>query len=250
MRVPSQPQEAQASEAVKSAIAFPFVWRATIWGIAVGHVVVGTLILLAILRQPDPANPWARTDRYVIGFMVAGGVAGIDQAVFFLGGVLRSVGFAEEMGLGYDPGILLFVVAIEVGKLATAFDYARWRLMPGLEVPPLRGIGVVLAAVGAAALVWTDRRLARHFSTAASAAEVMTDGPYRWVRHPRYASLLLIVLGMPLVFGSIFGWLSLAVFVMAVQHRIAREEPHLCEMFGPAYDRYASRTARLVPGVY
>jgi len=30
------------------------------------------------------------------------------------------------MGLGYDPGILLFVAAVEIGKLATAFDYARW----------------------------------------------------------------------------------------------------------------------------
>ena len=229
---------------------YGFVWQVAIWGIAVGHVVVGTLILLVILRQPDPANPWALVDGYVISFLVAGGVAGIGQAVFFLGGALRSIGFAEEMGLGYDPGILFFVVAVEIGKLATAFDYSRWHLMPGLEVLPLRGIGVMLTVVGAAALVWTDRHLARHFSTAASAAEVMTDGPYRWVRHPRYASALLIVLGMPLVFGSIFGWLSLAVLVMAVQHRIAREEPHLREVFGPAYERYASRTARLVPGVY
>jgi hypothetical protein len=153
------------------------VWQAVIWIVAVGHVVVGTLILLAILRQPDPADSWARVDRCVVIFLIAGGVAGIGQAVFFLGGALRSMGFAEEMGLGYDPGILLFLLAIEIGKLATAFDYARWRLVPGLEVPALRVIGVVLAVAGAAALVWTDRRLARHFSTAASAAKLMTDGP-------------------------------------------------------------------------
>lgn len=221
-----------------------------IWGIAVAHVVVGTLILLAILRQPNSADPWARVDRYVVLFLIAGGIAGIGQAVFFLGGALRSWGFAEEMGLSYDPGILLFVAALETGKLATACDYARWHLVPGLEVPVLREIGVGLAAAGAAALIWTDRRLARHFATAASAAQIMTDGPYRWVRHPRYASALLLVLGMPLVFGSIFGWLSLAILVMAVHHRIVREEPHLRELFGPAYDQYARRTARLIPGLY
>ena len=242
MHTPSHTQDVEANRAGAA--------NAVIWGIAVAHVVVGTLILLAILRQPDAADPWARVDRYVILFLIAGGIAGIGQAVFFLGGALRSWGFAEEMGLSYDPGILFFVVGLETGKLATAFDYARWHLVPGLEVPVLREIGVGFAVAGAAALIWTDRRLARHFATAASAAQIMTDGPYRWVRHPRYASAILLVLSMPLVFGSIFGWLSLAILVMAVHHRIVREEPHLRELFGPAYDQYARRTARLIPGVY
>jgi len=245
----SHAHEAQIDQA-EASTAFPFVWQAVIWVAAVGHVVIGSLILLAILRQPDPADPWARVDRDVVIFMIAGGVAGVGQAVFFLGGALRSMGFAEEMGLGYDPGILLFLVAIESGKLATAFDYARWHLVPGLEVPALRDVGVGLAVAGAGALVWTDRRLARHFSTPASAAKLMTDGPYRWVRHPRYASVLLLALSMPLVFGSIFGWLAFVLVIAAVQHRIVREEPHLRWMFGPPYDDYASRTARLVPGVY
>lgn len=247
--MPSHTHEAQGEQAGAST-AFPFVWQAVIWVVAVGHVVIGCLILLAIMRQPDSTDPWARVDRDVVIFLVAGGVAGIGQAVFFLGGALRSMGFAEEMGLGYDPGILLFLVAIEIGKLATAFDYAHWQLVPGLEVPALRDIGVVLAVTGAAALVWTDRRLARHFSTVASAAKLMTDGPYRWVRHPRYASALVLTLSMPLVFGSIFGWLAFGLVIAAVQHRIVREEPHLRQIFGPPYDDYASRTARLVPGVY
>jgi protein-S-isoprenylcysteine O-methyltransferase Ste14 len=238
------------ADQTESSTAFPLVWRAVIWAIAVTHVVVGSLILLAILRQSNPANPWARVDRYVVIFLIAGGVAGIGQAVFFLGGASRSMGFAEEMGLGYDPGILVFVVAAEIGKFATAFDYARWHLLPGLEVPILREIGVALAVAGAAALTWTDRRLARHFSTATSAAQLMTDGPYRWVRHPRYTSTLLLVFSMPLIFGSIFAWLTFVLVVMAVQHRIVREEPHLRQMFGPPYEEYASRTARLIPGVY
>jgi protein-S-isoprenylcysteine O-methyltransferase Ste14 len=247
--MPSHTQEAQGDQ-TQASTAFPLAWQAVIWGIAITHVVVAAVIFLVILRQPDSATPWARVDRYVVIFLIAGSVAGIGQAVFVLGGALRSMGFAEEMGLGYDPGILLFLVAIELGKLATAFDYAHWHLVPGLEVPALRVIGVVLAVAGAAALTWTDRRLARHFSTPASAARLMTDGPYRWVRHPRYTRALVLSLSMPLVFGSIFGWLAFALVVVAVQHRIVREEPHLREMFGPAYDQYASRTARLVPGVY
>ena len=62
--------------------------------------------------------------------------------------------------------------------------------------------------------------------------------------------MLFLVLSVPLVFGSIFGWLTFALIVLAVQHRIVREEPHLREMFGRSYAQYASRTARLLPGVY
>ena len=78
----------------------------------------------------------------------------------------------------------------------------------------------------------------------------MTNGPYRFVRHPRYASILLIGLGAPLAFASIIGWPLFFALLLAIRHRIEREEPHLCQLFGSAYDAYARRTARLLPGVY
>jgi protein-S-isoprenylcysteine O-methyltransferase Ste14 len=40
------------------------------------------------------------------------------------------------------------------------------------------------------------------------------------------------------------------ILLVAIRHRIEREEPHLRELFGSAYDAYARRTARLLPGVY
>ncbi|HZR80645.1 MAG TPA: isoprenylcysteine carboxylmethyltransferase family protein [Candidatus Binatia bacterium] len=245
--------EARGSEASPPAepTALPEAWQAAIWMVALVHVLIGIAIVLAILRQRGAADPWIRVDRYVVAFLVAGSVAGIGQAVFFLRAALRSLGVAgEALGLTYDPAIVAFFAVIEIGKLATAFDYARWQLVPALELAPLRGLGVALGAAGSAYLVWTDRRLARHFSTAESAALLMTGGPYRWVRHPRYASMLLLGASMALVFASVVGWLVFVVIALAVQHRIAREEPHLRREFGAAYERYASHTARLVPGLY
>ena len=46
------------------------------------------------------------------------------------------------------------------------------------------------------------------------------------------------------------GWPFVLVLLVAIRHRIEREEPHLRELFGSAYDAYARRTARLLPGVY
>lgn len=250
LRISSDARTSQAPPSEEST-AVPGGWQAAIWIVALLHVLVGVAILLVILRQPDGPDPWVRVDGYIVAFLVAGSLAGIGQAVLFLRGGLRSLGVAgEAFGLTYDPGIIAFFLVIEIGKLATAFDYARWHLVPALELAPLRALGVALAAAGSANLVWTDRWLARHFSTAESAAALMTGGPYRWVRHPRYASMLLLGASMPLVFASIIGWLLLVVIVLAVQRRIAREEPHLRQEFGAAYDRYASETARLVPGLY
>src|SRR5262249_52166337 len=135
-------------------------------------------------------------------------------------------------------------------KFAVVLDYGHWHLVPALEQPALQTLGLVFAALGSAGLIWTDRRLSRHFASDAATRQLMMDGPYRFVRHPRYASFLLIALGTPLAFASILGWPLFRVVLVAIRHRIEREEPPLRKLFGSAYDAYASRTARLLPGVY
>jgi protein-S-isoprenylcysteine O-methyltransferase Ste14 len=207
--------------------------------------------MLVLLRQRDGSHPWARLDVYSVGFLTVAGVAGILQITTFLRTALRSsAGAGEAFGLSYDPGVLLFGLISEPLKFAVVLDYAHWHLVPTLERPALQTLGLVFAALGSAGLIWTDRRLARHFASDAAAGQLMTDGPYRFVRHPRYASFLLIGLGTPLAFASILGWPFVLVLLVAIRHRIGREEPHLRKLFGTAYDAYASRTARLLPGVY
>ena len=78
----------------------------------------------------------------------------------------------------------------------------------------------------------------------------MTDGPYRFVRHPRYASILLLGLGTPLAFASILGWpLGSSCWSRSVTGSSAKS--HTSESCSAAaYDAYARRTARLLPGVY
>ena len=78
---------------------------------------------------------------------------------------------------------------------------------------------------------------------------VVTTGPYRWIRHPSYAGLLLIVAGLGLAFGN---WLSAAACVAlplpALAWRIHVEEAELSRVLGDAYRAYQTRTSRLIPG--
>jgi protein-S-isoprenylcysteine O-methyltransferase Ste14 len=73
-------------------------------------------------------------------------------------------------------------------------------------------------------------------------------GLYRFVRNPMYLSVLLIVLGWCLYFGSC--WLALYLAVLAVGFHIrvtCHEEPWLCRQFGPDWRRYSDAVPRWIP---
>jgi protein-S-isoprenylcysteine O-methyltransferase Ste14 len=81
--------------------------------------------------------------------------------------------------------------------------------------------------------------------------KVIDSGPYRWVRHPSYTGILLLMAGLSLVYGD---WPALAILLVlpadVLIHRIFVEEAVLTEVIGRAYSDYAARTKRLVPGLW
>jgi protein-S-isoprenylcysteine O-methyltransferase Ste14 len=99
--------------------------------------------------------------------------------------------------------------------------------------------GVVVMWLGLALRVWAIAALASAFRTTVEVEPgqtVVSSGPYRWVRHPSYAGLLLIVAG----FGAVLGnWLSLTACVVlplpAILWRIHVEEAELNRVLGEAY---------------
>jgi protein-S-isoprenylcysteine O-methyltransferase Ste14 len=96
--------------------------------------------------------------------------------------------------------------------------------------------------------------LGRHFTVALSVLddhELVDDGPYRRLRHPNYAGLLLIALGTAIMVKSPLAiavalslWLPLALL------RIRAEERVLSQRLGSRWTEYASERWSLVPGVY
>jgi protein-S-isoprenylcysteine O-methyltransferase Ste14 len=82
------------------------------------------------------------------------------------------------------------------------------------------------------------------------AQQVITEGPYRFVRHPMYAGGSLLFIGTPLLLGSWYGLLAAPILIVAVSTRIVAEERMLRrELVG--YDDYAKRVRyRLLPGLW
>ncbi len=80
--------------------------------------------------------------------------------------------------------------------------------------------------------------------------EVVSSGPYRYVRHPMYTGFHLFFVGMPLLLGSAFG-LVLSLVLIGVLFRRAVMEERLLRANLPGYSAYMAQvTARFIPYVW
>ena len=81
--------------------------------------------------------------------------------------------------------------------------------------------------------------------------QLKQTGLYRFVRHPSYSGLLLILLPVGIHSRNWAGLLVLIVpATVALIYRIHVEETALHEAFGSRYTDYSKTTRRLVPGLY
>jgi protein-S-isoprenylcysteine O-methyltransferase Ste14 len=145
-------------------------------------------------------------------------------------------------------------IALALGA-AIALAFTARSQAPSVRLPmPARTVGVVVMWLGLAVRVWAIAALGGAFRTTIEVdpdQAIVSTGPYRWVRHPSYTGLLLIVAGFGLSTGN---WLSLAACVAvplpALVRRIHLEEAELNRVLGEAYRSYESGRARLIPRLW
>lgn len=141
-----------------------------------------------------------------------------------------------------------------IGTLVAYAINPRW--MQALDTPipdPARWIGFVFGLLGVGMAAWAQVTLGRQWSAQLQLTEehqLITSGPYGWIRHPIYAALAAISIGFALVTANWlfigFGALSMGMVV----HRIPREEAMLREGV-PGYADYAAKVRfRILPGVW
>lgn len=107
----------------------------------------------------------------------------------------------------------------------------------------------LLFACGIALAVWARLHLGRNWGmpmTQRAEPELVTSGPYQFVRHPIYSGLLIAMLGTALV-NDLIGLIVVAMLVAYFYYCGIVEERNLAASFPVAYPEYKSRTKMLIP---
>jgi protein-S-isoprenylcysteine O-methyltransferase Ste14 len=164
---------------------------------------------------------------------------------------LRVAELARGRGGGERDRLTRVWIALGIGATFAVALLAR----PALRLSePLRISGVAVMWLGLGLRAWAVVSLGASFRTTVEVdpgQPVVARGPYRWIRHPSYTGLLLILAGFGLAAGS---GLSFAACVLvplpAIVWRIHVEEAELERVLGAAYRDYATGRARLVPRLW
>lgn len=117
----------------------------------------------------------------------------------------------------------------------------------------VRYAGLGFYALGILGMHWAEAFLGKQFSVQVTIQEghqLVTAGPYRYLRHPRYLGIILFTAGIALVFRSWLALVLVAALTVVLVWRIQDEEALMRQQFGAEWEAYAQRSWRLIPFAY
>jgi protein-S-isoprenylcysteine O-methyltransferase Ste14 len=122
----------------------------------------------------------------------------------------------------------------------------RYNLLPLASQNGAAVMGLLVALVGYSVAVWSAIFLGRSFGVFVSVRPIVSDGPYRYVRHPMYLGHALMIVGVLLsAFAPIYIALT-ALYLSVIVYR-ARLEDDALSRSSEAYREYVKHTGSFFP---
>jgi protein-S-isoprenylcysteine O-methyltransferase Ste14 len=188
----------------------------------------------------------------------------IFKTIYFVELVLittvRSLGTAKyknsktELDLSSTLDTILLALN-GVGMLVPIFYvFSTWLDFADFSLPAwLSWIGVVLFALAAVVLHLTHRAMGRSWTPTLGLREdheLVTDGIFKYIRHPMYAAHILWAIAQPLILTNwIAGFSFLVPQILQYWFRVSEEEQMMLDGFGEEYRVYMGKTGRIIPGI-
>jgi methyltransferase len=166
---------------------------------------------------------------------------------------------AHERHLGRRGGVVVrepmyaAMVALHAGTLVAAPIEASLRSAspPGPAGRLVSAVALVGLGAATALRIWTLRTLGDSWSTrvtrfAGGGRRVVSDGPYRFVRHPNYLAVILELAALPLAGGAVVtAVVATALNALILSRRIPLEERELAA--DPAWRQAMLGLPRFLP---
>jgi protein-S-isoprenylcysteine O-methyltransferase Ste14 len=146
-------------------------------------------------------------------------------------------------------GLLLsLVLMLAPGWLGPFFGR---RLLPNGDLLYFTGLALLLFGMYWA--FWARHTLGSNWSgrvTIKEGHELITRGPYHWVRHPIYTGVLFAFAGTALALGRMGNLFAIGIMLVVFAHKIRLEEKVLDRHFGQKYADYRRSAKTLIPLVW
>ena len=190
-----------------------------------------------------------------IVFRLTLGLVFISTALIGLPRRLRADRVGGQVSRRTDPRwfwVLMSIVGPPTALVCLGFIVQpRWVETTQWQPPVVvRWLGVPTALAGLALFEWMFRHLGLNVTSTSVPrrnAELITSGPYRWIRHPMYTAVFILVVAATLLTANLVVAFGGAGTFALLAARSRLEEKRLLEKFGAAYRTYQQRTGRFLP---
>jgi len=194
------------------------------WSLVAVNIALFAFFLLSFLA-PRKKREW-RSMGATLAFFVAlfTEMYGFPLTIYILTGILGSKypalnPFSHASGhlwvtfLGGGSAMMIIIHVISIGLVIIGFAvmWKGWRLIHGAK------------------------------------GGLVTEGLYAYVRHPQYAGLFLVMIGMLIQWPTIITVFMFPVLIYVYYRLSKREEAEMIEQFGDVYRRYIERTSMFIP---
>jgi protein-S-isoprenylcysteine O-methyltransferase Ste14 len=173
-------------------------------------------------------------------------------AVFLIDHLIPRLTVPKRAELAEKSDYGSYVVISMATLIAVSAGLAMRLLNLGTSSGLFQWAGLLIIIGGLAIREWALIKLGRFFSrTVQIQAEhkVISEGPYRWIRHPAYTGMILIYAGIIMSIGTWLGALvTFSIVTISLLYRIRVDERTLLDAFGDEYRDYMKQTWLLFPG--
>jgi protein-S-isoprenylcysteine O-methyltransferase Ste14 len=166
----------------------------------------------------------------------------------------RGTSMSADNAKSWDRTLSMLVgLVIPVITLVVIGLDHRWSWSP-VVASWLSTLGILLLVLGYSLATWAF--IVNQFFSGVVRIQVdrghfvISAGPYGFVRHPGYLGGLISIIATPIMLGTLWGLVPVAVYIAVLVMRTALEDRTLQEEL-PGYREYSQRTRyRLLPGVW
>jgi len=174
------------------------------------------------------------------------GVSWVAFWVYWLAASANTKATRTHSSAGFGIRLVLFVVILAAVRAGV------FRGLAAEHNPWLQAIGLVLFVSGLALALWARAYIGRNWGPPMAEKErpdLVTTGPYRYVRHPIYSGIIAAMIGTAIAVSV--SWLAVVVVLGGYfVYSATVEERNMERLFPEAYPAYKRSTKMLIPFIY